>query len=316
MAQQVLDDRGPERGQADRVGPMSGGSSAAARQARRHAARSSAATHGIPARRSTGAAPPVARAGRAASTGPRGPPRSAAPPPRTSPPRACPPPSPRRAAGRRPRPSPSCSRRDRARASGSTAAGPPPAPRPPSAAVRSACASCTASGVSASRSRPAGAGPRVASSNRWEMALPDCHQRPHDDYVTASLSPTAPLSPTRSQHDPPRCAPRPDRPRRAVRRARRRPDLPPRGGPRRRTRRPAHRLRPDRRHALPARIHRRRHPARGRDERPGLRTVTHVDGVVYARSVFHFSMNYRSAVVHGRARPSTTPTSAWPGCAP
>ncbi len=31
-------------------------------------------------------------------------------------------------------------------------------------------------------------------------------------------------------------------------------------------------------------------------------TVTHVDGVVYARSVFHFSMNYRSAVVHGRAR--------------
>ena len=31
-------------------------------------------------------------------------------------------------------------------------------------------------------------------------------------------------------------------------------------------------------------------------------TVTHVDGVVYARSVFHFSMNYRSAVVHGTAR--------------
>jgi len=31
-------------------------------------------------------------------------------------------------------------------------------------------------------------------------------------------------------------------------------------------------------------------------------TVTHVDGVVYARSVFHHSMNYRSAVVHGRAR--------------
>lgn len=31
-------------------------------------------------------------------------------------------------------------------------------------------------------------------------------------------------------------------------------------------------------------------------------TVTHVDGVVHARSVFHFSMNYRSAVVHGRAR--------------
>jgi nitroimidazol reductase NimA-like FMN-containing flavoprotein (pyridoxamine 5'-phosphate oxidase superfamily) len=31
-------------------------------------------------------------------------------------------------------------------------------------------------------------------------------------------------------------------------------------------------------------------------------TVTHIDGVVYARSVFHFSMNYRSAVVHGHAR--------------
>ena len=31
-------------------------------------------------------------------------------------------------------------------------------------------------------------------------------------------------------------------------------------------------------------------------------TVTHVDGVVYARSVFHHSMNYRCAVVHGQAR--------------
>ena len=31
-------------------------------------------------------------------------------------------------------------------------------------------------------------------------------------------------------------------------------------------------------------------------------TVTHVDGVVYARSVFHHSMNYRCAVVHGLAR--------------
>lgn len=36
-------------------------------------------------------------------------------------------------------------------------------------------------------------------------------------------------------------------------------------------------------------------------------TVTHVDGVVYARAVFHFSMNYRSAVVHGRARLVTDP---------
>ncbi|WP_431957369.1 pyridoxamine 5'-phosphate oxidase family protein [Nocardia lijiangensis] len=29
--------------------------------------------------------------------------------------------------------------------------------------------------------------------------------------------------------------------------------------------------------------------------------VTHVDGIVYARSAMHFSMNFRSAVVHGRA---------------
>lgn len=36
-------------------------------------------------------------------------------------------------------------------------------------------------------------------------------------------------------------------------------------------------------------------------------TVTHVDGVVYARSVFHHSMNYRSAVVHGQARLVTDP---------
>ncbi|CAM3766269.1 pyridoxamine 5'-phosphate oxidase family protein [Kibdelosporangium persicum] len=30
--------------------------------------------------------------------------------------------------------------------------------------------------------------------------------------------------------------------------------------------------------------------------------VTLLDGIVYARSVFHFSANYRSAVVHGHAR--------------
>ncbi|MFD3462981.1 pyridoxamine 5'-phosphate oxidase family protein [Nocardia fluminea] len=30
-------------------------------------------------------------------------------------------------------------------------------------------------------------------------------------------------------------------------------------------------------------------------------TVTHVDGLVYARSAMHFSMNYRSAVIRGRA---------------
>ncbi len=38
------------------------------------------------------------------------------------------------------------------------------------------------------------------------------------------------------------------------------------------------------------------------DGAPLCLTVTHVDGVVYARSVFHHSMNYRSAVVHGAAR--------------
>jgi uncharacterized protein len=38
------------------------------------------------------------------------------------------------------------------------------------------------------------------------------------------------------------------------------------------------------------------------DGTPVCLTVTHVDGVVYARSVFHHSMNYRSAVVHGPAR--------------
>jgi uncharacterized protein len=41
---------------------------------------------------------------------------------------------------------------------------------------------------------------------------------------------------------------------------------------------------------------------RGTDGEPVCLTVTHVDGIVYARSVFHHSMNYRSAVVHGTAR--------------
>ena len=36
-------------------------------------------------------------------------------------------------------------------------------------------------------------------------------------------------------------------------------------------------------------------------------TVTHLDGIVYARSAFHHSMNYRCAVVHGSARPVTDP---------
>lgn len=37
-------------------------------------------------------------------------------------------------------------------------------------------------------------------------------------------------------------------------------------------------------------------------------TVTHLDGIVYARSVFHHSMNYRSAVVHAEARMVEDPT--------
>lgn len=40
---------------------------------------------------------------------------------------------------------------------------------------------------------------------------------------------------------------------------------------------------------------------------PLCATVTHLDGVVYARSVFHHSMNYRCAVVHGHARLVTDP---------
>src|SRR3954454_6049505 len=34
-------------------------------------------------------------------------------------------------------------------------------------------------------------------------------------------------------------------------------------------------------------------------------TVTHLDGLVLARSVFHHSMNYRSAVIYGEARAIT-----------
>jgi hypothetical protein len=43
------------------------------------------------------------------------------------------------------------------------------------------------------------------------------------------------------------------------------------------------------------------------DGEPLCLTVTHLDGIVYARSVFHHSMNYRSAVVHGSARLVTDP---------
>jgi uncharacterized protein len=46
---------------------------------------------------------------------------------------------------------------------------------------------------------------------------------------------------------------------------------------------------------------------------PVCLTVTHVDGIVYARSTFHHSMNYRSAVVHGTARRVTDPEERWAG---
>ncbi|RAY11878.1 pyridoxamine 5'-phosphate oxidase family protein [Actinomadura craniellae] len=36
-------------------------------------------------------------------------------------------------------------------------------------------------------------------------------------------------------------------------------------------------------------------------------TVTHLDGIVLARSIFHHSINYRSAVVYGRLRVVTEP---------
>lgn len=49
------------------------------------------------------------------------------------------------------------------------------------------------------------------------------------------------------------------------------------------------------------------------DGAPVCLTVTHVDGIVYARSVFHHSMNYRSAVVLGRARLVTDPAERLAG---
>ena len=47
------------------------------------------------------------------------------------------------------------------------------------------------------------------------------------------------------------------------------------------------------------------------DDAPVCLTVTHLDGVVYARSAFHHSVNYRSAVVHGTARRVTDPDERW-----
>jgi nitroimidazol reductase NimA-like FMN-containing flavoprotein (pyridoxamine 5'-phosphate oxidase superfamily) len=39
-----------------------------------------------------------------------------------------------------------------------------------------------------------------------------------------------------------------------------------------------------------------------KDGRPLCMVVTHIDGLVLARSAFHHSMNYRSAVIYGEAR--------------
>lgn len=50
--------------------------------------------------------------------------------------------------------------------------------------------------------------------------------------------------------------------------------------------------------------------ARSLRESPGTEvcaTVTHLDGIVYARSLFHHSTNYRCAVIHGIARQVTDP---------
>jgi uncharacterized protein len=47
------------------------------------------------------------------------------------------------------------------------------------------------------------------------------------------------------------------------------------------------------------------------DGAPVCLTVTHLDGIVYARSVFHHSMNYRSAVVHAVARLVTDDDEWW-----
>lgn len=53
--------------------------------------------------------------------------------------------------------------------------------------------------------------------------------------------------------------------------------------------------------------------ARGLDGAPICVTVTHLDGIVYARSVFHHSMNYRCAVVHATARLVTDPDERMAG---
>ncbi|MCT2594029.1 pyridoxamine 5'-phosphate oxidase family protein [Streptomyces sp. N2-109] len=48
-------------------------------------------------------------------------------------------------------------------------------------------------------------------------------------------------------------------------------------------------------------------PSRSEPGMPVCVTVTHVDGLVLARSAFHHSLNYRSVVAHGTARQVTDP---------
>lgn len=48
-------------------------------------------------------------------------------------------------------------------------------------------------------------------------------------------------------------------------------------------------------------------------ELPCSVAVTHLDGIVHARAVMNFSMNYRSAVVHGTAHLVTDPDRKWEG---
>ncbi|GAB3685664.1 pyridoxamine 5'-phosphate oxidase family protein [Saccharopolyspora tripterygii] len=42
-------------------------------------------------------------------------------------------------------------------------------------------------------------------------------------------------------------------------------------------------------------------------------SVTRVDGIVYSRSMMHHSINYRSAVIHGRVRQVEDPDERWEG---
>src|SRR6478609_10570722 len=49
------------------------------------------------------------------------------------------------------------------------------------------------------------------------------------------------------------------------------------------------------------------HGAKGGEGLPVCVTVTHLDGLVLAKSAFHHSVNYRSVVAHGTAHQVTDP---------